>query len=148
MKVILTEDIRSVGKKGETVNVSDGYARNFILPKKLGVEATAVNLNNLKLKNENDVKIERENKAAAQELAVKLKESPVVIKVKTGAGGKLFGAIASKEIAAALEKQTGLEVDKKKILLDEPIKELGMHVIKARLYRDVTAEITLNVVQE
>ena len=121
MKVILTEDIRSVGKKGETVNVSDGYARNFILPKKLGVEATAVNLNNLKLKNENDAKIERENKAAAQELASKLKESPVVIKVKTGAGGKLFGAIASKEIAAALEKQTGLEVDKKKILLDEPI---------------------------
>ncbi len=148
MKVILTEDIRSVGKKGETVNVSDGYARNFILPKKLGVEATAVNLNNLKLKNENDAKIERENKAAAQELASKLKESPVVIKVKTGAGGKLFGAIASKEIAAALEKQTGLEVDKKKILLDEPIKELGMHVIKARLHRDVTAEITLNVVQE
>ena len=148
MKVILLEDVKALGKKGQTVNVSDGYGRNFILPKKLGVEATAENLNTLKLQKANEEKVARETKEAAQALADKLKDNPVTITAKLGTSGKLFGAIASKEIALALAKQTGLEVDKKKLLLDEPIKELGTHIVKARLHKDVIAEITVKVVEE
>lgn len=148
MKVILLEDVKALGKKGEMVDVSDGYARNFIIPKKKGVEANAANINTLKLQKANEEKIARETKAAAEELSEKLKSSPVTIKAKTGTSGKLFGAIASKEIALALAKQTGLELDKKKLLLDEPIKELGTHIVKARLHKDVIAEVTVNVVEE
>lgn len=148
MKVILLEDVKSLGKKGEIVEVSAGYARNFILPGKKGVEATAKNLNDLKLQKANVEKREREAKAAAEELAKNLQDTPVLIKVKTGAQGKLFGAISSKEIAAAIKAQYGLELDKKKLLLDEPIKELGTHLVKAKLHRDVTAEITVKVAEE
>lgn len=145
MKVILLEDVKSLGKKGDIVDVSAGYARNFILPGKKGVEATAKNLNDLKLQKANAEKIEKEAKANAQELAARLEGSPVRIKAKTGTQGKLFGAISSKEIAAAIKDQYGLEIDKKKIQLDEPIKELGTHLVKAKLHRDVTAEITVKV---
>ncbi len=148
MKVILLEDVKSLGKKDEIVEVSNGYARNFIIPKKKGVEATPENLNNLKLQKANAEKIEKENKEAAQELAQKIKENPVVIKAKTGTSGKLFGAIASKEIALAYVKQTGIEIDKKKIQLDEPIKELGTHIVPVKLHRDVTAELTVKIVGE
>lgn len=148
MKVILLEDVKALGKKGDMVEVSDGYGRNFIIPRKKGVEATAENMNNLKLQKANAEKIARENKEAAEELAAKLKEASVTITAKTGTSGKLFGAIASKEIALALVKQTGLEVDKKKLLLDEPIRELGTHIVKARLHKDVIAEITVKIVEE
>ena len=148
MKVILLEDVKSLGKKGDMVEVSDGYGRNFIIPRKKGVEATAENMNNLKLQKANEEKIARETKEAAQELAAQLKEASVTITAKTGTSGKLFGAIASKEIALALAKQTGLEVDKKKLLLDEPIRELGTHIVKARLHKDVIAEITVKIVEE
>ena len=117
MKVILLEDVKSLGKKGDICDVSDGYARNFIIPKKKGVEATPDNLNNLKLKNANDAKVAKENLENAQALAAQLADKAVVIRVRVGEGGKLFGAIASKEIAAAVLDQTGLEVDKKKIVL-------------------------------
>lgn len=147
MKVILLEDVKSLGKKGEIVDVSDGYARNFILPKKKGVEANAANLNNLKLQKANDEKVAQENLDAAKALAAKVEESPVEIKIKVGEGGKLFGSIATKEIAMAFKNQKGIELDKKKIVLDEPIKEIGTHKIKVKLHKDVQATLTVNVVE-
>ena len=148
MKVILLEDVKSLGKKGETVNVSDGYARNFIIPKKKGVEATPENMNTLKLQKANEAKIAKETKEAAEALALQLKDSPVTIKAKLGTSGKLFGAVSSKEIALELAKQKNIELDKKKLVLDEPIKELGTHIVKAKLHKDVTAEVTVHVVEE
>lgn len=148
MKVILLEDVKSLGKKGDICDVSDGYARNFIIPKKKGVEATPDNLNNLKLKNANDAKVARENLENAQTLAAQLADKTVVIRVKVGEGGKLFGAIASKEIAAAVLDQTGLELDKKKIVLADPIKALGEHKVKVKLHKDVTASLLVKVEEE
>lgn len=147
MKVILLEDVKSLGKKGEIVNVSDGYARNFILKTKKGVEANAANLNTLKLQKANDEKVAKENLEAARELGGRLSASPVEIRIKAGEGGKLFGAIATKEIAAAVKEQHGLDVDKKKIVLEEPIKELGTHIVKVKLHKDVTAELTVKVTE-
>ena len=148
MKVILLEDVKSLGKKGDICDVSDGYARNFIIPKKKGVEATPDNLNNLKLKNANDAKVAKENLENAQALAAQLADKAVVIRVMVGEGGKLFGAIASKEIAAAVLDQTGLEVDKKKIVLADPIKALGDHKVKVKLHKDVTASLLVKVEEE
>ena len=147
MKVILMEDVKSLGKKGEIVDISDGYARNFILPKNKGVEATAANLNTLKLKKANDEKVALENFENAKALGEKLSNASVEIKIKVGEGGKLFGSISSKEIAAAVKEQHGLELDKKKIVLDDPIKELGSHKVKIKLHKDVTANVTVNVIE-
>ncbi|MCF0142131.1 MAG: 50S ribosomal protein L9 [Parasporobacterium sp.] len=146
MKVILIEDVKSLGKKGDVVDVSDGYARNFILPKKKGIEASAANMNDLKLKKANDEKVAAEIKANAQAVAEKLAENPVTLKVKIGDNGKLFGAIATKDIAQALAGE-GIEVDKKKIVLDEPIKEVGTHTVKVKLHKDVTATLTINIIE-
>lgn len=148
MKVILLEDIKTLGKAGDVCEVSDGYARNFLIPKKKGVEATSDNLNNLKLKKANDEKVARENLENAQELAKQLEDTVVTMKVKVGEGGKLFGAIASKEISAAVLDQTGLDVDKKKIVLADPIKTLGEHQIKVKLHKDVSATLKVIVVEE
>ena len=148
MKVILLEDVKSLGKKGEICDISDGYARNFIIPKKKGVEATPENLNNLKLKNANDARIAQENLDHARALAAQLADSKVEMKVRVGEGGKLFGAISSKEIAAAVQEQAGLELDKKKIVLNEPIKTLGDHNVKVKLHKDVTANLLIRVVEE
>ena len=147
MKVILLEDVKSLGEKGEIVDISDGYARNFILPKKKGIEATSKNLNDLKLQKANDDKIALENLEAAKKLAAELESEPVEIKIKTGEGGKLFGAIATKEIAAAVKEQRNLDVDKKKIVLEEPIKELGTHEVKVKLHKDVSAALKVKVVE-
>ena len=119
MKVILLQDVKALGKKGEIVNVSDGYARNFILPKKMGVEATGKNLNDLKLQKNNEVKVAKEHLEAAKELAAKLEGGKVTLQIKVGEGGRTFGSVSSKEIAAAVKEQMGLDVDKKKIQLKE-----------------------------
>ena len=145
MKVILLEDIKSLGKKGDIVDVSDGYARNFLLAKKKGVEASAKNLNDLKLQKANDEKVAQENLDAAKALGAKINESEVVFNMKVGEGGKLFGAVATKEIAQALKEQTGLEIDKKKIVIDEAIKTLGVHTVKVKLHKDVTAELKVKL---
>ena len=129
------------------MDISDGYARNFILPKKKGIEATSKNLNDLKLQKANDDKIALENLEAAKKLAAELESEPVEIKIKTGEGGKLFGAIATKEIAAAVKEQRNLDVDKKKIVLEEPIKELGTHEVKVKLHKDVSAALKVKVVE-
>ena len=145
MKVVLLEDVKSLGKKGQTVEVSDGYARNCILPKKLGVEANAVNLNNLKLQKAHADKVAKEQLEAATALAADLAEKTVELAVKSGVEGKVFGSVSSKEIAVAAKAQLGLELDKKKIVLDEPIKTLGVHNVSIRLHRDVTATLKVHV---
>ncbi len=148
MKVILLEDVKALGKKGDICDVSDGYARNFIIPRKKGLEATSDNLNNLKLKKANDAKVAQENLEAAQALAQELEKDAIVLKVKVGEGGKLFGAISSKEVAAAVKEQMNLDVDKKKIVLAEPIKTLGSHDIKVKLHKDVAATLVVKVIEE
>ncbi|MCI8667390.1 MAG: 50S ribosomal protein L9 [Dorea sp.] len=148
MKVILTEDVKSLGKKGEIVDVNDGYARNFILKKKKGVEANSKNLNDLKLKKANDDKLAQEQYEAAQELGKKLEAGKIEMSIKTGEGGKAFGSIASKEIAAEVKEQMGLDIDKKKIQLKEAIKTLGTHNIPIKLHPKVTAELKVIVSEE
>lgn len=148
MKVILLQDVKSLGKKGEIVNVNDGYARNFILPKKLGVEATGKNLNDLKLQKNNEKKVAQENLEAAKALAAKLAEGEVVLAIKVGEGGRTFGSVSSKEIAAAVKEQMGLELDKKKISLKEPVKSLGTHIVTVKLHPEVAAELKVSVKEE
>ncbi|MBQ4564208.1 MAG: 50S ribosomal protein L9 [Lachnospiraceae bacterium] len=145
MKIVLLQDVKSLGKKGQTIEVSDGYARNFILPKKLGVEANAVNLNNLKLQKAHEDKVAKEQLDAAKALAAELAEKTVELAVKSGVEGKVFGSVSSKEIAVAAKAQLGLELDKKKIVLDEPIKTLGVHNVSIRLHREVTATLKVHV---
>ena len=148
MKVILLEDVKSLGKKGEIVNVSDGYARNFVLPKKLGVEANSANMNDLKLQKANADKVAQEQLEAAQELAKVLETKEVVVKMKSGEGGRTFGSISSKEIAIAAKEQCGLELDKKKIQLPEAIKSLGVYEVNVKLHTKVTGKLKVKVIEE
>ena len=129
MKVILLEDVKALGKKGQIVNVNDGYARNFILPKKLGLEANNKNLNDLKLKKANDEKIAQEQLEEAQELGKKIEAGKVELAIKVGEGGRTFGSVSTKEIAAAVKEQMGYDIDKKKIQLKEAIKALGTRCV-------------------
>lgn len=145
MKVILLEDVKSLGKKGQIVEVNDGYARNFILPKKLGLEATGKNLNDLKLQKQNQEKIAQENLDAAKELAKKIEASKVEVKIKTGEGGRTFGSVSSKEIAVAAKEQLGLDIDKKKIQMKDSIKNLGTFHVPVKLHPKVTAELKVHV---
>ena len=141
MEIVLLEDVKALGKKGQIVKVNDGYARNFILPKKLGVEATSKNLNDLKLQKANAEKV------AAKELAEKIEKLTVTLKMKAGEGGKAFGSISSKEIAAAAADQLKLDIDKKKLVLPEPIKTFGNHEVPVKLHKDVTAKLTVKVTE-
>ena len=147
MKIILLEDVKGVGKKGQTINASDGYARNFILPKKLGVEATPANMNTLKLQQKAEEKRKAEELAQARAAAEKLENLTVNIAVKTGEGGKLFGSVTNKEIAAALEKQHGLKIDKKKIVLADQIKMVGERHVGVKLHPQVTAELKVKITE-
>lgn len=148
MKVILLQDVKSLGKKGEIVNVSDGYARNFVLPKKLGVEANTSNMNDLKLQKANADKVAQEQLEAARELAALLETKEVVLRMKSGEGGRAFGSVSSKEIAAAAKTQCGLELDKKKIQLPEAIKALGVYEVNVKLHTKVTGRLKVKVVEE
>lgn len=145
MKVILLEDVKTLGKKGQIVEVNDGYARNMIIPKKLGLEATPANLNNLKLKKANEQKIAQENLEKAQELGARISDLTVVVKIKGGEGGRVFGSVSSKEIAEETKKQFGIEIDKKKIVLDEAIKSFGVFEIGVKLHPEVTAKMRVKV---
>ena len=146
MKVILLQDVKSLGKKGEIVEVSDGYARNAILPKKLGVEATSKNLNDLKLQKQHADKVAQENYEQAQALAKEIEQKKVTIAMQSGVSGKVFGSVSTKEIALATEKQTGLKLDKKKIQLTDPIKALGNYEVIVKLHPKVTAKLAVTVV--
>ncbi len=148
MKVILLEDVKALGKKGQIVDVSDGYARNAILPKKLGVEATPKNLNDLKLQNQHADKVAQENYENAQALAKQVETVKVVVKLKAGKDGRTFGSISTKEIAIAAKEQTGLDLDKKKMQLNEAIKNLGTYEVPVKLHPKVTAKLSVHVVEE
>lgn len=147
MKIILLEDVKKLGKKGDIVEVSDGYARNFVLPKKLGVEANAKNQNDLKLQKANADKIAKEQLEAAKELAGVLETKEVTVKMKSGEGGRAFGSVSSKEIAQEAKAQCGLELDKKKIQLPEPIKALGVYEVGVKLHPKVTGTLKVKVVE-
>ena len=141
MKVILLEDVKSLGKKGQIVNVSDGYARNMILPKKLGVEATSKNLNDLKLRKANEEKVAQENLDAAKAFAEELSTKEVILTLKVGEGGRTFGSVSSKEISEAAKKQLNLDIDKKKLQLENPIRNLGGTNVPVRLHPKVTGSL-------
>ncbi len=145
MKVILLADVKPHGKKGDIVEVSDGYARNVLFKKKQGVEATPENLNNLKLRNQHTEKVAAENLAEAEAMAKRMEDWVVETSIKTGEGGKTFGSVSSKEIAAAIDSQYHETVDKKKIILDEPLKSVGTFEVKIKLHTQVTATIRVKV---
>lgn len=145
MKVILLQDVKSVGKKGDTVEVSEGYARNFILKKKLGVEANNATLNDLKLQKANEEKVAKEQYEAAVALKGEVEEMLVKVSMKSGEGGRTFGSISSKEIAKAVAEQYGKELDKKKFSMQDAIKSLGTHEVTVKLHPKVTATLRVKV---
>lgn len=147
MKVILLEDVKAQGKKGEIVEVSDAYARNVLIAKKLGVEATPKALNDLKLQKKHEAKVAQEQYEAAVALGKEVETKKVIVKVKCGDGGRLFGTVSTKEIAAAAKAQINLELDKKKMQLTDPIKALGMYEIPVKLHQKVTTKLTVQVVE-
>lgn len=145
MEVILLEDVKSLGKRGEIVKVNEGYARNFILKKNLGVEANAKNLNELKLQKKHEEKVAQEKLDAAKAFAEELKDKSVTVSIKTGSGGRSFGSVSTKEIAAAAKAQLGYELDKKKMELDVAIKSPGTFTLKIKLHTKVTGELKVIV---
>ncbi len=145
MKIILLQDEKKLGKKGDIIEASEGYARNYILPKKIGVEATPANMNTLKLQKANDAKVAKEQLEAARALAAEIETKQVVVKIKTGEGGKVFGSVSTKEIAAAAKEQHNLEIDKKKIVLPENLKNLGVYEVTIKLHPQVSGKLTVKV---
>ena len=145
MKMILLQDVKSVGKKGDLINASEGYAKNFLLPRKLAVEATKSNLNDYELKQKAEAKRKQEELEKAQATAKELEDKVVTIKVKTGGNGKLFGSVTNKEVAEEIVKQTKLDIDKKKIVIPDAIKSLGTYNVNIKLHKDVTATLTVKV---
>ncbi|MBR3166377.1 MAG: 50S ribosomal protein L9 [Lachnospiraceae bacterium] len=148
MQVVLLQDVKTLGKAGDVVKANDGYARNFLIPKKMAVEANAANLAKLKQQKAYEAKVAAEELAAAKALSESISGKTIQMKVKAGEGGKLFGAITSKELAQEIEKQLGVAVDKKKIVLPDPIKTLGVHPVSVKLHKDVTAAIKVDVAAE
>ena len=147
MKIILLEDVKTLGKKDEIVEINEGYARNFIIPKKLGLEATGKNLNDIKLKKANEERLAAEKFAAAQEFAKVVESKTVVLSIKAGEGGRAFGSISTKEIAAAALAQHELDIDKKKLQLSDPIKNIGTYKVPVKIHTKVTAELTVKVLE-
>ena len=145
MKVILLEDVKSLGKKGQLVDVSDGYARNFILAKKLGLEATSKNMNDQNLQKSHEEKLTTEPLAKTKAFAEELKKVEVTLSIKTGEGGKLLGSISSKEIAQAAKEQLNLDIDKKKLVLPNPIKAVGTTLVPIKLHAQVTGVLKVVV---
>ncbi len=145
MEIILLEDVKSLGKKGEMVTVSEGYARNFLIKKKLGVEATAKNRNDLKLQKQHEEKLAKEKLEAAKAFAEELKEKSITVSIKTGSGGRSFGSVSTKELAAAAKEQLGYDLDKKKMVLDVPIKSPGIFTMPIKLHPKVTGELKVIV---
>ena len=145
MEVVLLEDVKALGKKGQVVKVNDGYARNFILPKKLGVEATSKNLNDLKLQKANAEKVAAEQLAEAKKLAEEIDKMSVTVSIKAGEGGRAFGSVSTKEIAKAAKDQLKLDIDKKKIQMKDPIKAVGTTSVAIKLHPKVTSELKVNV---
>lgn len=147
MKIILLQDEKKLGKKGDIVEVSEGYARNYILPKKIGAEASAKNMNDLKLKKANDAKVAQEQLDAAKALAADLEDRIVTIRIKAGEGGKVFGSVSAKEIAAAVKEQCGIEIDKKKLQLADNLRNFGSYEVGIKLHPQVTGKLMVKVTE-
>ena len=147
MEVILLQDVKSLGKKGDRVTVSEGYARNFILKKKLGVEANARNVNDLKLQKAHEEKVAQQKYEDALAMAERLKDLSVTLSIKCGEQGKVFGSISAKEISEAAAKQLGIELDKKKLILPEPIRSVGITTVGVKLHPKVTGQLTVKVAE-
>ena len=145
MEVILLEDVKSLGKKGELVKVNEGYARNFLLKKNLGIEATAKNKNDLKLQKQHEAKLAKETLEAAKAFAEEMKEKSITVSIRTGSGGRSFGSVSTKELAAAAKEQLGYELDKKKMVLQDPIKSPGIFTLPIKLHPKVTGELKVIV---
>ena len=148
MKIILLQDVKSVGKKGDIIDANDGYARNFLIPKKIGVPANAENMNTLKLQKSNEAKVAQEQLEEAQRFAQELEIKEVVLSIKAGEGGKTFGSVSSKEIANAYKEQCGITIDKKKIQLPESIKNFGVYEVKIKLHPKVTGTLKVKVKEQ
>jgi len=147
MKVILLQDIKGKGKRGQCIEASDGYARNYLLPRKLAVEANADNLNTMRMNDKAAAEKAAREKAEALEIAAKLKSLTVTVTAKGGGAGRLFGSVTSSEISEALKAQHGIVIDKRKIVLDEPIKNTGTYTLKCKLGYEITGELTTKVVE-
>ncbi len=145
MEVILLEDVKSLGKKGELVKVNEGYARNFLLKKNLGIEATAKNKNDLKLQKQHEEKLAKEKLEAAKAFAEEMKEKSITVSIRTGSGGRSFGSVSTKELAVAAKEQLGYELDKKKMVLQDPIKSPGIFTLPIKLHPKVTGELKVIV---
>ena len=148
MQVILIEDVKSLGKKGDVVKVNDGYARNFILPKKLGLEATPKNLKDLEIQKAEEAQRQKEIYEEAKAFGEEIEKKSVKLTLKAGEGGRVFGSITSKDISDALKAQFDIEIDKKRIVMDGPIKQTGVYTIAAKLYQEVSGKIKVNVTGE
>ncbi len=148
MKVILLQDVKAQGKKDDIINVSDGYARNFLIPRGLGVEATPKNLNEIRLKKANEAHVAAQELEAAKELKTKVEQAEVTLKIRAGENGKTFGSVTGKEVAEAARSQAGLSLDKKKIVLPEPIKAIGAYEVQVKLHPEVSAVLKVNVAPE
>ncbi len=147
MKIILVQDEKKLGKKGDVIEASEGYARNYLLPKKIGIEANAKNMNDLKLQKNKEEKLAKEQLDAAKALAEQLEAKQVVLKMKAGEGGRAFGSVSAKEIAAAYKEQNSIELDKKKIQLPESIKSFGVYEVAVKLHPQVTGKLVVKVVE-
>lgn len=147
MDIVLLEDVKALGKKGQIVKVNDGYARNFILPKKLGIEATSKNLNDLKLQKANEARLAAEQLEAAKALAEQIAKTSITLSIRAGEGGRAFGSVSGKEISSAISSQLNLDIDKKKLVLPEPLKTFGSHEVPVKLHKDVTAKLMVKVVE-
>ena len=148
MKIILLENVKKLGKKDEIIEVADGYARNVLIPKKLGIEATSANLNSVKLKNKNEEKKDENMRNVALGDKEKIEKATITLKIKAGANGKTFGSINSKEVSDGIKEVVGLDIDKKDIDLGEPIKNIGRYTVKVHLYKEVVANANIDVVEE
>ena len=145
MKVILTQDVRGQGKRGQMIEVSDGYARNFLLPRKLAQEATADNINTMRMNDKATQERQAKERAEALELRNRMKDMTVVVTAKGGGAGRLFGSVTNTEVSEALAKQADIQLDKRKIVLDEPIKSVGIYTVKCKLGYEVNAELKIEV---
>lgn len=145
MKVILTQDVRGQGKRGQMIEVSDGYARNFLLPRKLAQEATADNINTMRMNDKTTQERQAKERAEALELRNRMKDMTVVVTAKGGGAGRLFGSVTNTEVSEALAKQAGVQLDKRKIVLDEPIKSVGVYTVKCKLGYEINAELKIEV---
>ena len=145
MKVILTQDVRGQGKRGQMIELSDGYARNFLLPRKLAQEATADNINTMRMNDKATQERQAKERAEALELRNRMKDMTVVVTAKGGGAGRLFGSVTNTEVSEALAKQAGVQLDKRKIVLDEPIKSVGVYTVKCKLGYEINAELKIEV---